>query len=304
MSTGDGHVTTTPGTPSMVQQPTSVTAVSIRLPPFWDRNPATWFIQAEAQFHLSGITAQTTKFYYVIAALSPSAADEVYNVIASPPANCPYDKLKSALLKRTTCSDRARLQQLLSAEELGDRRPTQLLRRMKQLLGDGAASASDSFLRELFLQKLPRNVQMVLATTTNLSTDELATLSDAVMEVAIPSPSVMHVETPHPPFPEPTPSAVSQVSTPAPTQYTSQHMAAIESLTQQVNNLTNLVATLAARNRSPSPRRFRRRSLSPRGRRSPSPRSNGMCWYHQRFGAEARHCFQPCLWSGNAPPSH
>ncbi|XP_064467157.1 uncharacterized protein LOC135378165 [Ornithodoros turicata] len=132
MSTGDGHVTTTPGTPSMVQQPTSVTAVSVKLPPFWDRNPATWFIQAEAQFHLSGITAQTTEFYYVIAALSPSAADEVYDVIASPPADCPYDKLKSALLKRTTCSDRARLQQLLSAEELGDRRPTQLLRCMKQ----------------------------------------------------------------------------------------------------------------------------------------------------------------------------
>ncbi|XP_064470034.1 uncharacterized protein LOC135384779 [Ornithodoros turicata] len=304
MSTGDGHVTTTPGTPSMVQQPTSVTAVSVKLPPFWDRNPATWFIQAEAQFHLSGITAQITKFYYVIAALSPSAADEVYDVIASPPADCPYDKLKSALLKRTTCSDRARLQQLLSAEELGDRRPTQLLRRMKQLLGDGAASTSDSFLRELFLQRLPRNVQMVLATTTNLSTDELATLADAVMEVAIPSPSVMHVETPHPSFPEPTPSAVSQVSTPAPTQDTSQHMAAIESLTQQVNNLTHLVATLAARSRSPSPRRFRRRSLTPRGRRSPSPRSNGMCWYHQRFGAEARHCFQPCSWSGNAPPSH
>ncbi|XP_064481083.1 uncharacterized protein LOC135394293 [Ornithodoros turicata] len=304
MSTGDGHVTTTPGTPSMVQQPTSVTAVSIKLPPFWDRNPPTWFIQAEAQCHLSGITAQTTKFYYVIAALSPSAADEVYDVIASPPADCPYDKLKSALLKGTTCSDCARLQQLLSAEELGDRRPTQLLRRMKQLLGDGTVSTSDSFLRELFLQRLPRNVQMVLATTTNLSTDELATLADAVMEVAIPSPSVMHVETPHLPFPEPAPSAVSQVSTPAPTQDISQHMAAIESLTQQMNNITHLVATLAARIHSPNPRRSRRRSLSPRGRRSPSPRSNGMCWYHQRFGAEARHSFQHCSWSGNAPPCH
>lgn len=304
MSTGDGNNVATPGSSSMLQHPPTVTAVSVKLPPFWDRNPATWFIQAEAQFHLSGITSQSTKFYYVIAALSPSAAEEVYDIIASPPADTPYDKLKSALLKRTTCSDRARLQQLLSAEELGDRRPTQLLRRMKQLLGDGAASTSDGFLRELFLQRLPKNVQMVLATTTNLSTDELATLADAVMEVAAPSPSVMHMETPHHPPPEPIPSAVSQPLTHAPAQDTSQCMAAIESLTQQVNSLTHLVATLATRNRSPSPRRYRRRSYSPRGRRISSPQSNGMCWYHQRFGAEARHCFQPCSWPGNAPPSH
>ncbi|XP_064482540.1 uncharacterized protein LOC135395231 [Ornithodoros turicata] len=105
-----------------------VTGVAVKLTPFWDRNPAIWFAQAEAQFHLSGITSQTTRFYNVISALSPTAAEEVHDLITSPPRENPYDRLKAALLKRTSTSDRKRLRQLLSAEELGDRGPTQLLR--------------------------------------------------------------------------------------------------------------------------------------------------------------------------------
>ncbi|XP_064475718.1 uncharacterized protein LOC135389614 [Ornithodoros turicata] len=297
MSTGDGDPNLAPLTApfSPGRQPATGTAVTVKLPPFWDRNPATWFIQAEAQLHLAGIAAQSTKFYHVISALSPSAAEEVYDVIASPPLDIPYDKLKAALLKRTTCSDRARLQQLLSAEELGDRRPTQLLRSMRQLLGDGASSTSDSFIRELFLQRLPRNVQMVLAATSNLSTDELATLADAVMEVA--SPTVINVDVP--PLIPPAP-----MSAQAHSHDRSPCLSAIENLTQQVNSLTHLVSELATRSRSPSPRRYRRQSRSSRGRRFSSPKASGMCWYHQRLGAEARHCFQPCSWTGNASHSH
>ncbi|XP_064468487.1 uncharacterized protein LOC135379170 [Ornithodoros turicata] len=297
MSTEDGDPNLTPLTApfSRVRQPATVTAVTVKLPPFWVRNPATWFIQAEAQFHLAGITAQSTKFYHVISALSSSAAEEVYDIIASPPLDIPYDKLKAALLKRTTCSGRARLQQLLSAEELVDRRPTQLLRRMKQLLGDGASSTSDSFIRELFLQRLPRNVQMVLAATSNLSTDELATPADAVMEVA--PPTLMNVDVP--PLIPPAP-----MSAQAHSHDRSPCLSAMENLTQQVNSLTHMVSRLATRSRSPSPRRYRRQSRSSRGRRFSSPQANGMCWYRKRFGAEARHCFKPCSWAGNAPPSH
>lgn len=57
-----------------------------------------------------------------------------------------YDTLKKQLVKRTATSEQCCLQQLFNSEELGDRKPSQLLRRMQQLLGDKVASTDSPFL--------------------------------------------------------------------------------------------------------------------------------------------------------------
>lgn len=107
----------------------------------------------------------------------------------------PYTVLKAQLTKRTTDSEQCKLQQLFTSEELGERKPTQLLRRMQQLLGDRPGITEGSFLKELFLQRLPPNVRMVLASTPEGTTlDKLADLADKIMEVA--APSVATITTP------------------------------------------------------------------------------------------------------------
>lgn len=95
-----------------------------------------WFAQDEAQFTTRGITSQGTKFAYVVAWLQPEIAEEVRDLLITPPAEDPYDKIKTQFIARTSTSEKKRLHQLLISEGLGDRKPSQLLRRMWQLLGD------------------------------------------------------------------------------------------------------------------------------------------------------------------------
>ncbi|PIK48395.1 hypothetical protein BSL78_14755 [Apostichopus japonicus] len=112
-------------------------SVSLKLPPFWSHDPALWFCQVEAQFTTRGIkTQQTKKYAYVISSLQSEIAAEVRDLLLKPPEKDPYEVIKRELIRRTSESEQKRLHQLLTAEELGDRKPSQLLRRMRQLLGD------------------------------------------------------------------------------------------------------------------------------------------------------------------------
>ena len=159
-----------------------VTAVQLKLPPYWPADPQVWFAQVEAQFTTRGISAQRTRFDYIVSSLAPEIAMEVRDLILQPPDDTPYDKLKEQLIKRTAASEQKRLQQLFNAEELGDRKTSQLFRRMQQLLGDKARNTDGAFLRELFLQRLLSNVRMVLASTPDTGNlDDLAQLADKIM---------------------------------------------------------------------------------------------------------------------------
>ena len=54
----------------------STNAVALKLPIFWPSQPAIWFTQAEAQFALRNITAEVTKYYYVVDIPSTPPADD------------------------------------------------------------------------------------------------------------------------------------------------------------------------------------------------------------------------------------
>ena len=161
----------------------AVTAVTVKLPPFWPSDPHICF----------------TKFDHVVVSLSPEYATEVRDLILTPPTTNPYDTLKEELIKRNTTSEQRRLPQLFPTEELGNRKPTQLLRRMQQLLGDKAGLMDNTVLCELFLQRLPTNVRMVLASAQDKSTtlNKLAQLADKVIEVTPLAATVSTVNTAH-----------------------------------------------------------------------------------------------------------
>ena len=69
-----------------------------------------------------------------------------------------------------SASKQRHIHQILTTEELGSRKPSHLLRRMQQLLRDTAGlNLNNSLLQELFLQRLPNQVQMVLASAEEMT---------------------------------------------------------------------------------------------------------------------------------------
>ena len=136
---------------------------------------------------------------------------------------------------------------------------------MQQLLGDRLSTSADaaSFFRELFLQRLPANVRMVLASTdSTMDINKLADMADKVIEVSAPS--------------------VSAITSSA-------HSSDVKELREEVVRLTDLVASLTT---GPyHSRRRPRRSQSP-APTSASPAQDSLCWYHRRFGDKAKNCLQ------------
>ena len=157
-------------------------AVSIKLPPFWPADSQLWLMQVEAQFAIRNIVSQQTKFYHIVGSLSPEVATEVRDIILHPDADAPYDKLKEALLKRTAVSEQKRLQELLNQEEIGDRKPSQVLRRMQQLAG--GQEFDKKLMRSLFLSKLPKSVQQIVAAAGDqIEITELANMADSILDI-------------------------------------------------------------------------------------------------------------------------
>ena len=103
-SAGDGS---TEATASAIA---AVANISIQLPPFWPSDPQVWFTQVEAHFTTRHITAQKTRFNYVIASLSHEVTTKVRDLILKPPTDTPYAILKEQLIKRTAASEQYRLQ--------------------------------------------------------------------------------------------------------------------------------------------------------------------------------------------------
>nr|VZI38333.1 unnamed protein product [Spirometra erinaceieuropaei] len=248
------------------------------LPSVWLGDIALWLRTVESRFALRQITREDTKFHYVVAALPMDIATDLRDIIDCPPTEAPYTALKEALISRISLSTQKRLQRLISEEDLGDRKPTQLLRRLEQL-ADGQKLDATMF-KQLFLQRLPPSVQAILAPNIPSSTVQmLAETADRILEYYQPPVTVN----------------VASRSTTAPT---------IEDVVKRLDALTLEVSQLRA-SRVYNPRRpaISRRPRSPTPNK---PTVDGFCWYHHNYGSNAHRCHSPCKYKTPAsenPPA-
>jgi hypothetical protein len=244
--------------------------VGVRVPPFWPEEPEIWFAQVEGQFAISGITSDVTKFNYVIGQLDNRYSREVKDAIINPPANDKYIKLKTELIKRLSASNENKIKQLLMHEELGDRKPSQFLRHLKSLAG---ANVPDDFLKTIWISRLPHGIQTVLAgQPPSAHLDDMADLADRVNEIAV------------------TPPSVASTSQAIPSSVVTDLVKEVAELRRQLQQLTTGRNSRQDRTTNIA----RSRSSSRHQRSSSSHRKFPVCWYHHKFGDDARKCIRPC----------
>ena len=273
-----------PDEPNQAAGDATVTAslLAFKAPPFYAHDPNLWFNIVECNFKSNRITASITKFSHVTALLPQEVLTKVSDVVAKAlQSQTPYEDLKTAIVKRLESSISTRLQELLSKEELGNEKPSDLLRRMQRLLQDKYDSFDPVLFRQLYYQRLPTVIQnSFFAVKDKVSLEELAQLADDFMSTVPNQPTISHVAAP----------------TTAPTVDDYKRLTDVVSqLTLQVNSLSQRLET---RERSRSRDHFRRRSRS-----SSRPRKKFFCWYHHMFGEKANRCTEPCDYKSNKTTS-
>lgn len=275
--------------PPVLPQPTPATTATMstpcRLPSFWQQSPAGWFVTVESAFNVAGVTGDRTKHNLVVSALDATSVSDLLDVLSHPPDTDLYPNLKRAILARFVDSEDKQLDQLFNRLELGDRKPSQLLRSMKTLASNKVA---DEVLKVKWLHLLPPQVSRILkALQSTVDLDALSTVADELLDT---QPGVFAVTQAARPSPSGSPalsdSALSSLSS------------ADQGLAQQVAALTFQVSQLMAMVQQQT-RRPRDRSRSRGGPRSRSTTPTGgsrapTCWYHRTFGEKAQHCRPPC----------
>lgn len=266
---------------------------SLKLPNAWLHNLSAWFLYAESQFCIRNITDDTIKYHHVVTALTEDMIGTLTDVLSDPFSH-KYDIIKEQILLRMGPREEEQARSNLRPYSIGDtKHPSILLSEVKQSLGQAAPIAT---VKSFWVARLPPKLRTVAITHSEADLTALARILDAAFRS-----DIFHLETA---------SGVGTAHT---------EVSKLDALTAVVGDLVKQVVTLQAGNDNRG--RSRRRSSSvgryssPRGRSASYDRYHRhkggnrafpssakheqrgrsvLCYYHARFGNEARKCSPPC----------
>lgn len=263
--------------------------LTLKVPTFSPEDPEIWFALLEGQFKNLSITDDDEKYHYVVSNIDVVQAKTVRDVVINPPLNNKYSKIKAELIKRLTASHENKVRQLLTHEQLGDRKASQFLRHLQDLAGRDVPT---DFIRSIWSSRLPQNIQTVLASQSTQSLDQLAELADRIQEIT----STGQVAAIRPS------TSASNSSDCTPPNELAELRQMIHKLTLKLDEHTRASCCSTSRAR---PHERHRSPARQRSRSNSCYRKYPVCWYHAKFGADARKCIKPCDYAktGNATSS-
>ena len=190
-----------------------------------------------------------------------------------------YTHHKSQLLDRLNVSGEHRITQLLYHVQMGDRSPSDFYRYMVQLAGD-STNLTTVLIRKLWLSMLPKTIEISLIAIGSRDIGELLKVADRLWEAT-------------------QAGAISSIAGPSFKETSGGNPAnEMNTLRQEIAELRDMLKTISVQPDRNNRGRQRNRSSSGSRSRTPSQvRKHPMCYFHFRFGDQARRCQKPCNFS-------
>ena len=245
-----------------------ISSVSPKIVNFWHDDPESWLLNMEAQFALSSVVREETKYNYLLTALPSDFQKQIKSFTKTRYEPGKYEKLKEKVIQKYEPSEARTIEQVLDKEEIGDRKPSDFLAHLRCLAD--TVNLPENILRDRWMRKLPAFVSSILpvaemSSGTQKTLDELAMIADAIHQRSQDFNITLKAD-------------VGQVDS------------GDRNSRSRRNNNNNRRKRSKSRGRSPSP--WRRSRYNPGG---------ALCWHHFMFGTKSHKCSKDdCKWSDSS----
>ena len=156
-------------------------SVAVQLPTFNRLAPSSWFILADANFHLPGITKSDTKFWYVVSKLDQETLQKLSSFLAMQRGEDPYAEVRAVLCKTYEPKLEQKIDALLAANDIGDERPAEYVLELRRLL---STATTDDILKRIFVRSLPKHIINAISANMDDSLDGLVDAAEKAWTLA------------------------------------------------------------------------------------------------------------------------
>ena len=261
--------TAAPAIAQDLQEPDLAAAAvrDLKLPPFCSADATVWFQRMEIIFRIRQIRSDSSKADHILAALPEDTFPLISGWLADQGDTIQYGKLKQKILDLfvPTPEDRASRLIQLSKLQIGTQRPSAAFMEMKALTrlpesGDGDNEVQRlDLLRVLWLLRMPPAIRAGITNFMKAPEDEILKLADSLQ-------------------------GSTQASENA-------HVCSAEKHDDHSDGEDVSAVSYGQRRRRKSPAKKRDAPIT--------GKTPNICYYHARFGKDARNCKAPCIFAKN-----
>lgn len=213
-----------------------------------------------------------------MAALPQEVIEKVYDIVRNPPADNKYNGLKDILIKRLSMSEEKRISPILYHQEIGDRSPSDFHRHLTQLAGSD--ESLKTLVNKIWADRLPTPVDTTVISLMGqgVSQEIYLQTADRVWEKSSSRSRISAIQNPLPICH----ATVCHSPPPQNDQGNKRLLTEIESIVAKYTSKRQKSSNFNSTNK---------KSNSPPPNKSNSDR---VCWYHKKYGHNAKKCQAPC----------